>query len=91
MISTSLCLGSVKVLSGVAIFAPKYDCSNPCSFRDTTFFMIFSEIFKKNLDAKKFQNVDDLNPVIGIYEGTLMGLRILPLNMAGQIFVVFEI
>ena len=54
---------------------------NPCSFRDMTFFMIFSEIFKKKLDIKKFQNFEDLSPVIGICEGTLMGLNILPLNM----------
>ena len=61
------------------------------SFRDTTFFMTFSEIFKKNLDIKKFQNVEPLNPVIGICEGTLRGLRILPLNMVALVLVVFEI
>ena len=44
-----------------------------------------------NSDAKKIQKVDDLNPVIGICEVTLWGLRIFPLNMAAQIYVVFEI
>ena len=56
-----------------------------------TFFMIFSEIFKKKLDIEKFQNFEDLNPVIGICEGTLMGMQILPLNMSAQNLVVFEI
>ena len=82
--------GSVRVLSGVAVFASKYDCSNRCSFRDMRFFMIFSEIFKKKLDIEKFQNFEDLNPVIGICEGTLMGLLILPPNMSAQNLVVFE-
>ena len=53
--------------------------------------MTFSEIFKKNLDMKKFQNVEPLNPVIGICEGTLRGLRILPLNMVALVLVLFEI
>ena len=79
-----------KLFSGVTNFAFIYDCSNPCSFRDTTFFlMIFSENFKHKY--VNFQNVEDLNPVIGICEGTLRGLRNLPLNMAAQVLVVFEI
>ena len=53
--------------------------------------MIFSEIFKKNLNVKKFQKLENLTPLFGICEGTLKGLRILPLNMATQILVVFEI
>ena len=56
-----------------------------------TFFIIFSEIFKKKLNVKTFQNFEDLNPIIGICEGTLGGLRILPLNMAAQILVVSAI
>ena len=40
---------------------------------------------------KKFQEFEDLNPVIGICEVTLRGLRILPLNMAAQVLVGFEI
>ena len=56
-----------------------------------TFFMIFSEVFKKSLFVEKFQKFGDLNPVIGICEGTLSGFRILPLNMNAQILVVFEI
>ena len=54
------------------------------------FFMIFSKIFK-NLDFKKFRKIEELNPVVGFCEGALRGLQILPLNMAAQILVVFEI
>ena len=54
-----------------------------------TFFMISSEIFKKNFDVKK--NYEEINPVIGICEGILRGLRIFPLNMVAQRLVVFEI
>ena len=46
---------------------------------------------KKNLNVEKFQKFKDLNPVIGICEGTLRGLRLLPLNIAAQILVDFEI
>ena len=38
-----------------------------------------------------FQKFEDLNAVIGICEGTLRGLRILPLNMAAQLLGGFEI
>ena len=51
--------------------------------------MIFSEIKKKTM--LKNSKFEDLNLVIGICEGTLRGFRILPLNMAAQFFVVFEI
>ena len=51
--------------------------------------MILSEI--SNLEVKKFQNFEDLKTVAGNCEGTLRGLRILPLSMAAQILVVFEI
>ena len=54
-------------------------------------FFSFSLKFKRNLDVKKFRNIEDLNPVIGICEGTLRGLRFLRLNMVAQILVVFEI
>ena len=50
-----------------------------------TFFMIFQKVFKK------FQKFEYLNPVVGNCEGTLRWLRILHLNMAAQISVVFEI
>ena len=56
-----------------------------------TFFRIFSELFKKKLDVKKFQNFEDLNTVIGICEGTLLRLLILPLNLSAQNLVVYEI
>ena len=54
-----------------------------------TFFMIFSEIKKKNLNVKRFQNFEDINPVIGIFEGTLRGSRILPLYRTAQNLAVF--
>ena len=53
--------------------------------------MIFSEVFKKNLDVKKFQNFEIINPVIGICESAFRGLQIWPLNMYVQILVVFKI
>ena len=60
-------------------------------FEIRRFFNDFLQIFLKNLNVKKFQKFADFNPVIGICEGNLRELRILPLNMAAQIFVVFEI
>ena len=56
-----------------------------------TSFMIFSEIFTENLNVKNFRKFEDFNPVIGIFEGTLRGLRSLPQIMAALIFVVSEI
>ena len=52
-----------------------------------TFFMTFSEFFKKNLDVKKFQNFEDINPIIVIFEGALRRLRVLPVNLADYIIV----
>ena len=60
-------------------------------FEICRFFMIFLKKNFKNLILKSFQNVEDLNPVIGICEGTLRGLQILPLNSVAYILVVFEI
>ena len=80
-----LCQG----ISGVASFSFQYDRSNSCSFRDITFFMTFSEIFKKNLNVKKFQNFEDINAVSGISEGTLRELQILPLNRTAQNLAVY--
>ena len=54
-----------------------------------TFFMIFSEIFKKNSNVKKFQNFEDINAVSGIFEGTLRELQILPLNRTAQNLAVY--
>ena len=86
-----LLLDIVRVPLRVANLASDYSCSNPCSFRDMTFFLWISPNFSKKLKYKKFQKFVDLNPVIGICEGTIRGLQILPLNMAAQIVVVFEI
>ena len=53
--------------------------------------MIFFRNFQINLDVKKFKTFEDLNLVVGNCKGTLRGLRILPVDMDAQIFVVFEI
>ena len=53
--------------------------------------MIFFQKFSNKPVVKNFQNIEDLDLVVGNCGGTLRGLRILPLNMAAQIFVVFEI
>ena len=53
--------------------------------------MIFFQKFSNKPVVKKFRNFEDRNPVAGNSESTLRGLRILPLNMAAQILVVFEI
>ena len=42
-----LLLETVRVLSGVASFASKYDSSKSFSFRDVTFFVTFSKKFQK--------------------------------------------
>ena len=39
---------AVRGTPGVANLASKYDCSNPCSVRDMTFFVIFSKNFRKS-------------------------------------------
>ena len=53
--------------------------------------MIFFEVFKKKLKVIKLQNFEDINPVIGIFEGTLWGLRVLPLNRTALNLAVFQI
>ena len=53
--------------------------------------MIFFQKLLNKPVVKKFQNFEDLDLVVRNCEGTLRGLRILPLNMAAQILVVFEI
>ena len=40
------CAITVRVLSRIANLASKYDCSNPCNFRDMTFFVVFSKKFQ---------------------------------------------
>ena len=54
-------------------------------------FYDFFKIFFKNLDFIKFQYVEDLSPVVGFCEFALRGCESLPLIMAAQILVVFEI
>ena len=53
--------GAIRVLSGVANLASHYDCSDPCSFRDITFVVIF---FKK-LELFFCSKFEFLYPVVG--------------------------
>ena len=51
-------LGAVRVLSRIANLASKCDGSNPCSYRDMTFFVIFSKNFQNDFF---FQNLKFFN------------------------------
>ena len=66
----TLLLGAVRVFSGVANLASNSHFSNPCSFRDMTFFVIFSKIFK-NLDFKKFTKLEITISAVRLSQGTL--------------------
>ena len=85
----TLKLGTVRVLSKIANLVSKYDCSNPCSFRDMMFFVIFSKIFRKCLLI--FSKFENPNPVVGSCQSNLKDcyycLQIWLLNF----FVLFEI
>ena len=82
-------MGTVRVLSRIASLASKYDCSNSCSFRDMTFFVIFSKIFRKF--KLFFFKSEFFNHVVGYRQSTIKKLQILPPSMTVQILVVFEI
>ena len=60
-------MGPVKKISKIAIFASKYDCSILCSFRDMTFFAIFSKVFSKLKLLIFFKNLKFL----ALYLGTV--------------------
>ena len=68
---------ALRLLSGVANLASKFECSKPFSFRDTTsaydFFKIYKEIRYKNL-----VNVEILNPVFGCCHGSCRGCKTFP-------------
>ena len=53
----TLKLGPVRVISKIGNLASKYDCSNPCSFRDVTLFVIFSKNFRKLKLLLVFENL----------------------------------
>ena len=55
-------LGVVRVLSGVAIFASKYECSSFCSSADMS---LLKKIENFNLSSSKFEVP---NPVVGCCE-----------------------
>ena len=46
----TLYLDNVRVLSRIANLASKYNCSNPCSFRDMAFFVILKKSFSEKLN-----------------------------------------
>ena len=53
-------LRAIRVLSGIANNGSNYDCSNPCSFPDSAFSVIFLKVFQKkklkfNCFYKKFK------------------------------------
>ena len=59
----NLKLGAVRVLSSVANLNFNFHFSNPCTFRDMSFLMIFSKPFKTlSLQKIKFE---DLRPEVG--------------------------
>ena len=53
----TLYLVPARVLPRIANLASKYDCSNPCSFRDMTIFVIFSKFFRQ-IKLIIFQNLN---------------------------------
>ena len=59
-----LCVGSVRVVSGVAKLASRYDCSNTSSFPDIMFYVVFSKVFKKN-DLIVFEKMEFRYPIAG--------------------------
>ena len=69
---------------------PEYDCSDPCTFRDMTFSVIFSKHFRKLefFFSLKFETF--VMGAVRVLSGSL-GLRILPSNLTAQVLVVFEI
>ena len=80
----NLKLGAVRVLSSVANLNFNFLFSNPSTFRDTTFLMIFSKhlVFRK-LNLK----ISDLKlKTVRVFQD----LQILPLNMTAQFFVGLE-
>ena len=61
----TLKLGPVRKISKIANLASKYDCSILCSFRDMTFFAIFSKVFSKLKLLIFFKNLKFLTLYLG--------------------------
>ena len=82
-------------LSRVANLASNSHFSNPCSFRDKTFLMIFSKIkLKLKLKSSKLFKISILLlEIVRVLSGGCESwlLKSWPLNMAAQIRAVFEI
>ena len=67
-----LLLDIVRILSGVANLAFDYGCSNLCSFRDVTFFLLrFFQNFSENLDIKILTKFENTISVVRLCPGTL--------------------
>ena len=83
-------MGILRVLSGIANLASNYDCSNPCSFRDMTIFVVFQKIFRK-LIIIFFRKIWNSQPCSWVLSEYSQWLRILPPSMTAQFSVVLEI
>ena len=84
--SSQPCSWVLSVLLRIA----NYDCSNPCTFWDMTFFVIFQKNFRK-LILIFFRKSWNSQPCSWVVSGYSKVLQILPPNMTVQILVVFEI
>ena len=83
-------MGPVRKLSGVANIASKYDCSNPFTFRDLTFFLNFFQTFSENFDAKISTKIETAT----MYSGPVKifsGFANLASKVTAQLLLVFEI
>ena len=80
----------VRVLSGVANLASDYICLNLCSFRDLTFFRVFSKFFRK-IGYRKFHKISYSHRCGEALSRYSQDMRFLPPNMTAQILVTFEI
>ena len=66
-------VGAIRVISRVANLASNYECSDSCSFRDTTFFVIFLQKYSKNVDYFFYSKFKILYPVVRCCQVTLSG------------------
>ena len=91
MIFSTLLWGAVRVHSGVANLASKYDCSNPLFFRDMAFLCFyFYFFFFKKLRYKKTNRTWISQPYSGLLSEYSHGLQIWSPILTAQILLVFE-
>ena len=67
----TLYLGSSRVLSRIPTLASKYDYSILCSFRDMTFYVIFSKVFFLKHKLIFFSKSEVPNPIVGYCQSTI--------------------